>query len=79
MTWGRIGVTLADIAVALVSLRGDLGALWGLWADEGDLGASWVALNSLCAHFGVTLGTVGGSFCDMAVPSGQLGMILESL
>ena len=76
MTWGRIGVTLADIVVALASLRGDLGALWGLFRQTK---ATLGQLGSFRAQFGTILESLGGSFCDMAVPLGDLGMTLESL
>ena len=66
---GDFGVTLELPGVTLGSF----------WANEGDLGAPWVVLSSLWAHFGTSLGSIGSNFCDMAVPLGHLGMTLESL
>ena len=53
--------------------------LGSLWASEGDIGAPWVVLSSLWAHFGITLGPIGSNFGHMAVPLGHLGVTLESL
>ena len=64
---GNFGVTLDLPGVTLRSL----------WATVGDLGAAWVVLSSLWAHFGTSLGSLEGNFCHMAVPLGHLGMILE--